>query len=62
MVRTQLSTILAVCLFILFKKFSHHRKKIIWFGLGGLLLVHSGTGKKVWFNFEVWGRCLAHPQ
>jgi hypothetical protein len=44
MVRTQLSDILAVCLFILFKNFSHQRKNI-WFGLGGLLLVRKNFSK-----------------
>ena len=43
MVRTQLSAILDVCLFILFKKFSV--KKIILFGLGGFLLVRNGFSK-----------------
>jgi hypothetical protein len=43
MVRTQLSAILDVCLFILFKKFSV--KKIILFGLGGLVLVRKGFSK-----------------
>jgi hypothetical protein len=45
MVRTQLSAILAVCLFILFKNLSHQRKIFIWFGLGGLLLVRKGFSK-----------------
>jgi hypothetical protein len=39
MVRTQLFAILDVCLFILIQT------KIIWFGLGGLLLVRKGLSK-----------------
>jgi hypothetical protein len=42
MVRTQLSAILDVCLFILSKIFFHQVKKIICFELGGLLLVRKG--------------------
>jgi hypothetical protein len=45
MVRTQLSAILAVCLFIPIKIFYHQRKKVIWFGLGGFLLVRKGFSK-----------------
>jgi hypothetical protein len=44
MVRTQLSAILAAGIFILFKNFSS-KKKIIWFGLGGLVLVCKGFSK-----------------
>ena len=39
MVRTQLFAILDVCLFILIQT------KIIWFGLGGLLLARKGFSK-----------------
>jgi hypothetical protein len=42
MVRTHLSVILSVCLSILVKIFASSQKKIIWFGLGGFLLVHKG--------------------
>jgi hypothetical protein len=44
MVRTQLSAIRDVCYFILFKNCSH-KKKNIWFGLGGFLLVRKGFSK-----------------
>jgi hypothetical protein len=37
-----LSVILSVCLSILVKIFASSQKKIIWFGLGGFLLVHKG--------------------
>jgi hypothetical protein len=55
MARTQLSAILDVCLFILFKIFSSE-KKIIWFGLGGLLLVRKGFSKaaKVAFSGDMF--------
>ncbi len=42
MVRTHLSLILSVCLTILVKIFPSSEKKIIWFGLGGFLLVRKG--------------------
>jgi hypothetical protein len=44
MIRTQLSAILAVCLSSWLKFFSTE-KKIIWFGLGGFLLVRKGFSR-----------------
>ncbi len=56
MVRTHLSAILDVCLFIQFKKNFSAVKKIIWFGLGGLLLVRKGFSKaaRVAFSAEMF--------
>ncbi len=52
MVRTQLSAILGVCLFIMFKKKFSSVEKIICFGLGGLLLVRKGFSKAARVTFS----------